>query len=230
MQSMVERAVGTIDNNLIGAFLYGSQNYGLDYDGSDIDVIVLVREGDKPKKEIKTKTGEIKIYTLKYFLYLLQKGDMECYEILYTKHRFINPDYREEVAKFISNFSAVLNIERIKYALYLKLDEHLSSIMWIKFNRGNARYNKKRLYWALRVKNQLSRLAGGERLETSFLYDIEDRENLIQIKTVENFLSLKELGQKIRGLRDFLKTCAPRSVTINDKEQKCLSEFYNDLQ
>lgn len=227
---MAERAVGAIDDNFIGMFLYGSQNYGLAYEDSDIDAIVLVRKSDKQKKELRVQDGVVKIYTLKYYLYLLKKGDMECYEILYTKHCFINPTYAAPIAKFIANFTDALNVDRLKRALYIKLDEHFSNIMWIKFNRGNARYNKKRLYWALRVKNQLSRLIDGEELETSFIYDTKDRENLMQIKTIENFLSLKELGQKVRDLREFLQARAPYSSKVSDKEERCLSEFYNDLQ
>ena len=52
----------------------------------------------------------------------------------------------------------------------------------------------------------------------------------MQIKTIENFLSLKELSQKVRDLREFLQARAPYDSKISDKEERCLSEFYNVLQ
>ena len=40
--------------NFIGVFLYGSQNYELNHEGSDIDSIVLIGNYDKPKQDLTT--------------------------------------------------------------------------------------------------------------------------------------------------------------------------------
>jgi hypothetical protein len=94
-----------MDNNFIGDFTYGSQNYGLDYEKSDQDTITLVREAEKPRQEIITSVGKTKIYTLKYFISRLKKGDLECYEILFTKFRNVNPIYENIFDNFVHAFS-----------------------------------------------------------------------------------------------------------------------------
>ena len=99
--------------NLIGIFLYGSQNYNLDTQDSDIDVIALVHENQYSHQTIQTLKGDIKIYTLKYFLYRLKKVDLECLEILFTPYCYINPLYELCFIQFSSGIEAILAPARI---------------------------------------------------------------------------------------------------------------------
>ena len=176
MYSLVKDLYDTNEPNFIGAFLYGSQNYGLDTEESDKDIIILIKDNDKSHRQIKKSTGVIKIYTLKHFLVQLEKGDMECYEILYTKHRIINKKYENIFNNFVSEFTKVLNIDRIKWALGKKLFEHLSNISWIPFNRDDSKYHKKRAYWSYRVYDQLIRIINNEPLQDTFIYNVSKKE------------------------------------------------------
>jgi hypothetical protein len=54
---------------------------------------LIVKKADSPKEERDLAQGKVKIYTVKYFLHRLQKGDLECLEALCTKHKYINPIY-----------------------------------------------------------------------------------------------------------------------------------------
>ena len=65
----------------------------------------------------------------------------------------LNPKYKEHIKNFTKEFSKNINYNRIKYSLYKKLDEHLSHVLWMMKNPEKPRYNKKRLYWAMRVYN-----------------------------------------------------------------------------
>jgi hypothetical protein len=170
------------DDNFIGIFLYGSQNYGLDYEGSDIDSILIVKSADRPKQELTVSTGKVKIYTLKYFIYRLKQGDLECYEILYTKYRILSSVYEKPFIKFIKEFSDCINYERVKRSLAIKLDEHLCHVLWLLTNPEKANYNKKRLYWAIRVCNQLQRIIEGEDYKSSLVYRPLYDCNLMDIK------------------------------------------------
>lgn len=229
MQSTVDKVLQTLNilnEDFIGIFLYGSQNYKLDYEGSDIDTILLVRTSNKPKKEISTSIGKTKVYTLKYFLYRLKQGDLECYEILYTTHKIINPIYTNHFENFVQEFSDCMNYERIKSALYKKLDEHLCHVLWMIQNKENARYNKKRLYWAIRVCNQLQRINEGEDFESSLVYHSSLDCDLIKIKTIANYLSLKEFNEIYKYLVKYLHFLPRYSKEVLNEEEKCLSNFY----
>lgn len=229
MQSMVNQVLDDLNianEDFIGVFLYGSQNYQLDYEGSDTDAILLVREANRAKQKIELSTGIIKVYTLKYFLYRLKQGDLECYEILYTKHRIINQMYTNYFIAFVEEFSSCMSYERIKNSLCKKLDEHLCNVLWMLQNKEKARYNKKRLYWAIRVCNQLERINQGEDFETSLIYRPLLGHDLMKIKTVVNYLSLKDFNEIYRYLVQFLRSMPKYSTEVSNKEEKCISALY----
>lgn len=229
MQSTADRVHAALDipnEDFVGIFLYGSQNYGLDCEGSDIDTILIVRTSDKPKQELSTLVGKTKIYTLKYFLYRLRQGDLECYEILYTKYKIVNPVYVDLFETFVKDFSSCMNYERIKSALYKKLDEHLCHVLWMAQNKENARYNKKRLYWAVRVCNQLQRICDGEDFASSLRYRALSKYDVLKIKTTINYLSIKDLNVIYKSLIDFLHGLPRYSIEVLEQEEKCLSDFY----
>lgn len=229
MYSLANSIFNEIDSNFIGIFLYGSQNYGLDNEESDKDAIVLVKENDRASRQKQLKTGIVKIYTLKYFLSRLQKGDMECYEILYTKYRYINEEYKEVFDSFVTEYTGVLNIDRVKHALAKKLVEHLSNVAWIPFNRDNSKYHRKRVYWSYRVSDQLKRVVDGEYFPETFVYDISKREELLKIKTITNYLPLRQLDGDLKQMYAQLRELPKYNIETTPEEEKCFSKFYEGM-
>lgn len=227
--SQVKQDLTISDNNFIGIFLYGSQNYGLDYKESDTDSILIVHSADKSKQELSTPTGKIKVYTLRYFIYRLKQGDLECYEILYTKHKILNPVYEDFFMDFTKEFSECMNYQRIKNSLVNKLDEHLCHVLWMMINKENARYNKKRLYWAIRVCNQLQRINDGESFQSSLIYRDLIGYDLMQIKTATNYLSIKDFSTIYRSLIEFIRSQRRYSKDVLDAEEKCFSNLYANI-
>lgn len=229
MLSSVKQSLNIPEDDFIGIFLYGSQNYHLDTEDSDVDTIVLVHSADKPRKELVTPIGKTKIYTIKYFIDRLKQGDLECYEILYTKYRIVKPDYNDILNEFVSKFSKVMSYERIKRSLLIKLYEHLSHALWIPRTDENARYNKKRLYWSMRVYNQLERILDGESFEASLVYISSLGHDLVKIKTIPNYLSLREFNEMYKLLVEFHDSSPRYLNAIIDEEDACLSDFYNNI-
>lgn len=225
----VQQALTISNNDFIGIFLYGSQNYGLNYEKSDTDSILLIHSADKPKQELQTSVGKVKIYTLKYFISRLKQGDLECYEILYTKYRIINSVYEDSFLNFVKEFTECTNYDRIKKSLIIKLDEHLCHVLWMLTNKENARYNKKRLYWAIRVYNQLERINNGEDFESSLTYKSSFDCDLMQVKTVTNYLSIKEFSIIYNHLIKFVHSQHHYLNAVLDEEEKSLSKFYEGI-
>lgn len=229
MLSTVKQAYNTPEDNFIGIFLYGSQNYQLDTAESDVDTIMLVYTADYPKQEMHVDCGKMKVYTLRYFISRLKKGDMRCYEILYTKYRILNPMYKSAFLCFVDRFTECMNYDRIKRSLWKKLDEHMCNILWILRNEDNSRYNKKRLYWAMRVANQLDRINNGESFESSLVYRSDDDYSLVKIKAITNYLSLREFNNIYRDLNQYRLGQFRHTSEVTNEEKSCLSEFYDSM-
>lgn len=225
----IKRSFGISEDDFIGIFLYGSQNYKLDYEDSDVDSILIVRSADKQKQELQIPSGKVKVYTLRHFIYLLKQGDLECYEILYTKYKILNSLYEGYWTNFVQDFSNHMSYERIKRSLCNKLDEHLHHVLWIMINKDNARYDKKRLYWAVRVCNQLSRLNNGEDFESSLIYMELIGYDLMKIKTITNYLTSKELSEIYKHLVEFIRSQPLYSKEVLNEEERCLSKLYADV-
>ena len=96
-------------------------------------------------------------------------------------------------------------------------------------NKENARYNKKRLYWAIRVCNQLQRINDGESFESSLVYRDLIGYDLIQIKTVTNYLSIKDFSTIYKSLIEFIRSQCRYSKDVLDAEEKCFSNLYASI-
>lgn len=229
MLSMVNDLFSVNDDNFIGAFLYGSQNYGLATEDSDIDVIAIVNTAKKPSKELKMPNGKVKIYTIEHFLSRLRHGDLECYEALCTKYRDVNQSYETLFDGFAKELFTCLNYDIIRRSLAKKLDEHLSHVLWILRRNDPSRYNKKRLYWAIRVYNQLQRISNGENFETSLVYKPYNEYDLTKIKSITNYLTQKELSQIIKEMTTYKNTLPVYTKTITTAEERCMVSFYDNI-
>lgn len=94
-------AHGIEEKNILGIFLYGSQNYLCDTEGSDIDTkciyIPTFKEavlGKKRVKEYHLSNGEhCELMDIRHFIDNLKKQNINFVEVLYTKHCWINPLY-----------------------------------------------------------------------------------------------------------------------------------------
>lgn len=217
------------NNNFIGIFLYGSQNYGLNSDISDEDAIILVRDSKKASQECVLPTGLVKIYTIDNFIHRLKIGDLECYEILYTRFCYINPTYKAYFSEFVTAFSACMSYSRIKNSLRSKLFEHLYSILWLPTTMEKAKYNKKRLYWAIRVCNQLQRICDGESFADSLLYKSSIAYDVMQIKTITDYLSLKDFNFVYKYLVNYAEATPEYVSAVTADEEICLSAFYSKI-
>jgi len=110
----------------VGIFLQGSQNYGLDYDGSDIDskLITLPSFEDfvlnrKPVSytHIMDNNEHVDVKDIRLMFECFRKQNINFVEILFTKYRILNPVYED-------SYMRVLNIrERIgRYNNYAALN------------------------------------------------------------------------------------------------------------
>ena len=163
---------------------------------------------------------------------------MEC---LYTDQAEINPHYYKVIKYIKENLLKVLDYDGVIARLNKKLKEHISYLYIHKANDSPAaQYSRKRLYWAIRVGNQLERIMSGESFATSLKYPEDLRDELLKIKTIENYLDsaqvqtienhLKELMNKvaaIEGLPAVITNNFMFEILSRFKELKYMADIKN---
>lgn len=92
-------------NRIVGIFLQGSQNYGLDTEFSDIDTkAILIPSWEdvcfnhKPisTTHIRDNEEHIDLKDVRLYFQTFRKQNLNFMEILFTKYKIINPKYAEE--------------------------------------------------------------------------------------------------------------------------------------
>ena len=88
---------------VLGVFLFGSQNYKTCISTSDIDVKAIIIPsvsqmifGDtETHVTIPRENGEITVYDINFMHYNFKKQNINFVEILFTKYKYVNPKYAE---------------------------------------------------------------------------------------------------------------------------------------
>ena len=126
---------------IVGCFLQGSQNYGLDYEGSDIDtkLIVVPSFADiclNRKPISTTHVRENNEHTdwkdIRLYMETFRKQNLNFLEILFTEFYIINPMYKEEWMRLVANreriarmnpFRAVKSMKGIAHEKYAAMEK-----------------------------------------------------------------------------------------------------------
>lgn len=110
--------VTSLGHNVLGVFLQGSQNYKLSYSGSDIDTKAILIPSFEDfilnRKPVSTtlilpSNEHIDIKDIRLMHECFRKQNINFIEILFTKYKYINPEY-EEIYKLMFD-----NNERIAH-------------------------------------------------------------------------------------------------------------------
>lgn len=91
------------ENQILGVFLYGSQNYGTDTETSDVDTRAIyvpslydVLFNEPVSKEIIMENGEhCDVKDIREYMKCLKKSNITYMETLFTKYFIVNPIYED---------------------------------------------------------------------------------------------------------------------------------------
>lgn len=168
--------VTSLGYKVLGVFIQGSQNYGLDYEGSDIDTKVIVVpsfEGFVLNKKPTSTTlvlpsnEHIDLKDIRLMHECFRKQNINFIEILFTKYRYMNSDYEalyqpmfdnnEKIAHY-NNYAAVNCIAGMVYEKH-KAMEHPYPSLIDKIEKYG--YDAKQLHHILRCEEFLRRYIKG---------------------------------------------------------------------
>ena len=165
------------EDRIVGIFAQGSMNYGLDYEGSDIDtkcfLVPTLEDIIFNKKPISTthiraNEEHIDFKDIRLFLTTVRKQNLNFMEILFTKYKIVNPTYEpmwnrliennEQIARY-NPVGAVKTMKGIALEKYHAMEHRYPSKVDIIDKWG---YDGKQLSHLIRVDEYLARYIAGE--------------------------------------------------------------------
>lgn len=165
------------ESQIVGIFVQGSQNYGLDYEGSDLDTKLIVVPSFKDiclnRKPVSTtfireNEEHIDFKDVRLYIETFRKQNLNFLEILFTDYYYINPIYsyewnrlvaaREKIAR-MNPYRAVKSMKGIALEKYHAMEhEYPTKIDLIK----KYGYDGKQVHHLIRVDDYLTRYIAGE--------------------------------------------------------------------
>lgn len=165
---------------IVGCFLQGSQNYGLDYENSDVDtkLIIVPKFADiclNRKPVSTTHVRENNEHTdwkdIRLYMETFRKQNLNFLEILFTPYYIINPMYRDDWMRLVEQresiarmnpFRAVKSMKGIAHEKYAAMEKPYPSKLEIIEKYG---YDGKQNSHLVRVDDYLERYIAGESYE-----------------------------------------------------------------
>lgn len=232
------------EEQIVGVFLQGSQNYELDYEGSDVDTKLIVvpsfRDICLNKKPVSathirandehTDWKDIRLYKETF-----RKQNLNFLEILFTDFYIINPMYKEEwdrlveAREFIARmnpYRAVKSMKGIALEKFHAMEHRYPSKADIVDKYG---YDGKQTSHQLRVWDYLRRYIAGEDYESclhptkSLVPRIMDYKRLSVIPLEEARVEAKHYLAMTEEIADAF--CAERE----DREEPWVRELLEDV-
>lgn len=167
-------------DRIVGLFLQGSQNYGLDYEKSDVDTKLIVtptfREIAFNKSPISTthirdNEEHIDFKDIRLYMQTFRKQNLNFLEILFTDFKYVNEEYapywnvlvenREKIARY-NPYQAVKSMKGIALEKYHAMEHEYPSKLEVLAQYG---YDPKQVSHLVRVEDYLKRYIDGEKYE-----------------------------------------------------------------
>lgn len=197
----------------VGIFLQGSQNYNLDYEGSDIDskVIVLPKFEDFVLNKSPVSTTHemqnkehVDLKDIRLMFDCFKKQNINFVEILFTKYRIMNPKYEElfqplfDNAELIAHYNNYASLNCISGTSLEKFKALEHPYPTIKDKIDMYGYDPKQLHHIIRLNEFIKRYINGEPYANCLIS--KQRDYMIAVKKA--LYSLEEAREIAQRLTD----------------------------
>lgn len=192
------------EDRIVGIFYQGSGNYGLDYEGSDVDTKLIVTPTlddiiftHKPVSttHIRNNDEHTDWKDIRLMLQTFRKCNLNFTEILFTKYKIVNPLYMKQWDRVVDNneliaryneVAAVRTMKGIAMEKYHAMEHKYPSKIEIIDKYG---FDGKQVHHLFRVEEYLQRYINGESYADCLIS--KQAEYLKNVKTC-GYLSLEE--------------------------------------
>lgn len=231
---------------IIGIFYQGSGNYGLDYEGSDVDTKCVLAPSLKELAEskmtsttyVRENDEHIDFKDIRTMLETFRKSNLNFLEILYTKYYIINPIYEKEWNKLVKARDSIVkmnlpslikSMKGIASEKYHAMEHKYPSRMHI---IEKWQYDVKQLHHLFRIKEFMHRWINGESFahclistEPEWLIDVKKGKYNLEDARRYGKESMDFIQEMYEG---YLKTC---DNTIDETIYKLFEEvIYNAIK
>ena len=229
-------------SRIVGIFLQGSQNYGLDYEHSDIDTKLIVTPTFKDiafnrspvsTTHVRANEEHIDFKDIRLYIQTFRKQNLNFLEILFTDFRFFNEEYKTEWMRLVDNreaiahynlFQAIKSMKGIALEKYHAMEHAYPSKVDILAKFG---YDPKQVSHLVRVEEYIQRYIAGEPYEdclhpkaAEFIMDIKlGKYNLEEARKIA-----KSSIEHIESIADAF------TAKVENKGNPEVDELLNDVQ
>lgn len=232
--------------NVVGVFLYGSQNYELDYEKSDVDTkaIVLPSLNDiiLNRQPVSTAVdmGDnclCDVKDIRKMFECFKKQNINFIELLFTKYYVLNPTYKilyrpmldnaEKIARY-NNYASLNCMSGMALEKYNALTHPYPSI---KGKIDKYGYDNKQLHHIIRIKDFIQRYISGE--EYCNILIPTNKEELLNIKA-HYVYSLEDAKKLAKETCDFIKEIKDEymdqnEVLVNKDAENIMTKVLTDI-
>lgn len=229
------------ENQIIGVFLVGSQNYGLDTSSSDVDTkciyvpsmndILYMRHPFSAEVEVGEDGGHISFVDIREFMRQIRKQNPNALEILFTKYWVRNYDFEQSWYKL---YCSREHIARYHPAAAIDTARYFAHNYYTRMTRQG--YTQKGLVNVLRFETMIVEYLEGDGSYEKCLKPVEDLEDLRNIK-----LGIKEYSPA-EGMELAKQTIARMDAYVdqalskyadklkpNEKTDKFMDDFLKEI-
>ena len=229
------------EDRIVGIFLQGSQNYGLDLMTSDVDTKLIVIPTFKDiamnKKPVSTthirdNEEHIDFKDVRLYMETFRKQNLNFLEILFTNYKIINPLYEKEWDKLIAArekiarmnpYRAIKSMKGIAMEKYHAMEHPYPSKLQLIEDHG---YDGKQVHHLLRVEDYIQRYINGESYETCLTPTHGKRPRMMEYKMQEIPLDIARIEAEaaINHVIEIADDFCSKHEDIEDPEMRALLE------
>ena len=229
-------------DRIVGLFLQGSQNYGLDYEKSDVDTKLIVtptfREIAFNKSPVSTthvraNDEHTDFKDIRLYIQTFRKQNLNFLEILFTPFQWVNWRYADEWQRLVDNreaithynpYQAIKSMKGIAMEKFHAMEHEYPSKLDVLAQYG---YDPKQVSHLIRVEDYIERYIKGDSYESCLR------------PTDPEFIMDMKLGKyDLAAARDIANKSITRIITMADEFaakientfDKEVDDLLNDVQ
>lgn len=232
------------ESQIVAICLQGSQNYGLDIEGSDIDTKCILTPTFKDiamtnqmvsTTHVLDNSEHLDAKDIRAYISCFRKQNLNFLEILFTDYYIIPAQYydqwyrlvvnREDIAR-MNEYRAVKSMKGIALEKYHAMEHPYPSKVDILARMG---YDPKQLHHLVRVDEYLTRYIAGEQYKDCLIPKDDIREYLLDIKKGKyDLAAARSIADKT--LAHVTEIADEFCATREDKEDEDMRELLQDVQ
>lgn len=235
-----------LDYNVVGVFLYGSQNYELDYEKSDVDTKAIVLPTLKDivlnRQPVSTTIdmGDnclCDVKDIRKMFECFKKQNINFIELLFTQYYKLNPIYEDlykpmlDNAESIAKYNNYASVNCMSGMALEKLNALTHPYPSIKEKIERQGFDEKQLHHILRLKDFIKRYCSGEAYKQILIPT--NKEELLRVKSDCHY-SLEEAKRIAKDTCDWIKEYKDNYMTnnpvvINKETDELMTKVMTDL-